>query len=318
MFRPHIMLLLSLITAMAAGGASCPRRRAPAPPVPVFASYPSLNQIAQVINANSSLVSSLQATGATLNVEGAPALRADLALQRPRRFRLRVELGLTGAEMDIGSNEDHFWLWVKRNQPPAVYHCKHDQFATSAARQVLPVPPEWLGEALGVVSLDLAAQHSGPVPIGAGRLEVRSLIPSPGGDIQRILVVHDTFGWILEQHLLDAQGQTVASAISSGHHENPETGVILPRHVDVRLPTVGLAFSIDVPEFQVNQIGPQAQGLWTMPRPPGFPLVDLATTPPSAIPAAQLRSLPPPPPPRYPLSPTAARPQRTRGFGFRN
>ena len=50
-----------------------------------------------------------------------PRLRASVAFQRPRRFRLRADTGLTGTELDLGSNDDLFWFWVRREQPPAMY-----------------------------------------------------------------------------------------------------------------------------------------------------------------------------------------------------
>ena len=80
----------------------------------------------------------------------------------PKRFRLRAETGITGPELDLGSNDEVYWMWVKRADRPAVYWGRHDQFYQSAARDLLPVPPDWLIEALGVVQLDPTGQHEGP------------------------------------------------------------------------------------------------------------------------------------------------------------
>ena len=95
--------------------------------------------------------------------------RANIALERPRRFRLRADTMITGPEVDLGSNDELFWFWVRRSPEPAVYFCRHDQFSSSVARQVLPVEPEWLIDALGVATLDPAGDHSGPVAVGQGR-----------------------------------------------------------------------------------------------------------------------------------------------------
>ena len=67
-----------------------------------------------------------------------------------------------GPEVDLGSNDQLFWFWIKRNQPPAVYVCRHDQFPTSRARQMIPIDPNWLVEALGTLVLDSQLPHQGP------------------------------------------------------------------------------------------------------------------------------------------------------------
>ena len=44
---------------------------------------------------------------------------ADIAFQRPRSFRL-VGAKFIGPEVDLGSNDELLWFWVKRAQPPAL------------------------------------------------------------------------------------------------------------------------------------------------------------------------------------------------------
>ncbi len=123
----------------------------------------TLEDVIRVVNANSARVQQVQSSGATLNVEGLPTLQASYALERPRRLRLRAELSrLSGSELDLGSNDEIYWMWVKRSDQPAVYWGRHDEYAQSSAREILPVPPEWLIEALGVVELDPTGQHEGP------------------------------------------------------------------------------------------------------------------------------------------------------------
>ena len=53
----------------------------------------------------------------------------------PRRVRLQAETSATGPEVDLGSNEEVFWFWVNRNEPPAVYFDRHSQRAGSAAQK---------------------------------------------------------------------------------------------------------------------------------------------------------------------------------------
>ena len=101
----------------AASGATCPKRGDSGGVLPpeAFAAPPTLEQVVQAVNANSAPVRQLQAEGATLSVQGLPSLRANLVMERPRRFRLVGSLlGVTGPEIDLGSNDELLWMWVKR------------------------------------------------------------------------------------------------------------------------------------------------------------------------------------------------------------
>ncbi len=52
--------------------------------------------------------------------------------------------------LDVGSNSELFWFWVREAPTRAVLFSRHDQFAQSAAAQILPIEPTWLPEALGL------------------------------------------------------------------------------------------------------------------------------------------------------------------------
>jgi len=276
--RSQYFLFLLLVVTFSAGGASCPKRTASGPTLPTaFAGPPTLDEVIRQVNVNSAPIHQLQGQSATLHIPGLPALRTEIVLERPQRLRLRADHMLTGSELDLGSNEDLFWIWVRQADPPAVYFAQNQQYYSSAARQILPVEPTWLISALGVVELDPMGQHSGPTSAGPGRLAVTSRIATPGGPLQRVLILHDTQGTVLEQHLYDAQQRRLASSYASQHQQDPRSGVILPHHVKIELPMTGLQFSINVDRYHVNQLGNNHWQLWQMPRPPGYPLTDLAS-----------------------------------------
>jgi hypothetical protein len=185
------LALAAVVTLVAASGASCPSFvNCYSPPmVRVLPTAPTLADVMTAVNDNSAKVTSLYTTDASIYVPGAPTLRANLAVERPRKFRLRADTALSGSEVDLGSNDELFWFWIRRSEPPALYLCRHDQFAASAARQIVPVEPEWLIEALGVTTLDPALRHEGPSPVGQGRLRIVTHLPGPQGDLQRVMIV---------------------------------------------------------------------------------------------------------------------------------
>ena len=227
------------------------------------------------MNANSQKVDQLQSTGATLKVPGVPALRASVNFERAKRFRLIADTSITGVELDMGSNDNEFWMWVKRNRPPAVYFCRHDEFHNSAVRDVIPIDPAWIAEALGVVYFDPRGRHEGPYPAGEGRIEIRTKIPTPEGDVTKVTVLDDSHGWVLEQHMFDVTGNRVASAVSSHHKYDPAIGVSLPRHIEIELPTIEMQFTLEVSDYIVNRLTGDPAALWTRPDRNEIPPVDL-------------------------------------------
>src|SRR5262245_45035271 len=120
----------ALVVLSAASGAQCNRRDVPNPVAygpRVLTQNPTLADVMQAVNDNNSKIRSLYTTDATLTVPGAPSLRANLALERQKRLRLRAETAITGAEVDLGSNDDLFWVWVRRNDPSTLFYCRHAQ-----------------------------------------------------------------------------------------------------------------------------------------------------------------------------------------------
>jgi hypothetical protein len=252
-----------------------------------------LEDVARVVNANSARIQQVQVTNATLTVDGMPSLQASFALERPRRFRLTADTNFTGREIDLGSNDQLYWIWIKRDHQRAIYFGRHDEYYRSGGRSILPVPPTWLIEALGVIEFDLTGEHEGPYRREAGRLEIHSRIATPTGELVKIIVIDDRHGWVLEQHVYDASypDQILASATASDFNYYPAQGVSLPRHVEIRLPPASLSFAMRIDQHVINHLYSDPEQLWTLPDIPGYDMVDLAT----------LSS----PPPRY-VEPAAA------------
>jgi hypothetical protein len=270
------LLLILILLVFVTSGANCNQWVRSYSQPRMLPETATLDQIVTLVNDNANRVQSLQATQATLSVPGAPSLRATVALAPPRRLRLRADASLTGAELDMGSNDDLFWLWVRRNQPPATFVCRHDQFAMSNARQILPVPPDWLLNAVGLAHFDTSQPLEGPFPLHGDRVEIRSRISTVAGDITQITVVDQWEGTVVEQDAYSPQGQLLAVARASRFLRDPATGATLPRSIDVQWPTAQMSFQLDVTNWLINTIPADNYTLWTKPVYPGYPDVDLA------------------------------------------
>lgn len=247
----------------------------------------SLEQVMAAVNQNAARVQSLQTNNATITVPGMPGiplLRGNIAVERPNRVRLQASTALTGPEVDLGSNDELFWFWVRRNNPPALYFSRHDQYAGSAAQQVLPIDPQWLLDALGLAQFSASDQHEGPLPHGNGTLEIRSVVQSRAGTLTKSTVIDAKRAWVLEQHIYNSSGTLLASAIARSHRYYPEWGASLPQVLEIRLPAAQLALSMDLGTVYVNQLANNPT-LWSMPVLSGYPQVDLGSAPPGAVPA---------------------------------
>jgi hypothetical protein len=296
---PTLVTFAALVLLTTAGGAQCLPQRQQFTSIAgprVLSESPQQADIIQAVNANSALIRSLYTTDATMSVPGAPSLRANLALEREKKLRLRAETALTGAEVDMGSNDELFWFWVRRNPPPTLYYCRHDKFATSSARQIVPVDPQWLLDAVGLATFDPYHQHSPPTRTPNNNWEIRTTFNGPTGQMSKSTVVDASRGFILEQHLFDARGTLMASALASKHWRDPASGAIVPQQVKINWPATQFSLEFDVKSWQVNNIPADPTALFTLPSFPGWAVVDLGTQTPQPGQTSMLPSISTPQP----------------------
>jgi len=320
---PRSSAWLLAVVLISASGASCPTRQPPGVAAPAaFTAPPTVADVLRVVNGNNSRISQLQADNARLSIQGVPPMRASVALQRPRDFRLRAQFVGLGEVLDLGSNQELFWALIDApqmatNVPRGIYYARHDQYLPGQAAEILPIRPDWLVDAFGLPIFDLAHSHEGPWQRGAEQLEIRSRIPTPAGETGRITVIHATYGWVLEQHTYDPRGQLIGSSFTSNHRYYPEIGVSIPHRIEIRLPPPGRSIQLEIDSYSINQLRVDPSQLFAMPSYPGYPMFDLAApsgiAPPAGAPG-QAPAMPYPvqsPVERYPM--TGFRP-RYRGY----
>jgi hypothetical protein len=273
--------LAVVVVSIASSGASCPQvlRGYQVGTMPLPRALPpqaSLDQIIATVHDNTQRVRSYMAPQAVLSVPGVPRLSAQVASEPPRRFRLRAQTAVTGSELDIGSNDDLFWLWIRRHQPPVMLFCRHDQYARSSARRLLPIRADWMPELLGLVRFDPENRHEGPFLLPDGRLEIRSRIGSDEGELLKSTLLDGTTGLVVEQHLFTPSGERLASVRTSRHRVDPQSGAALPRLVEVSWPVAGIDFQLELTAISTNMPATDPGQLWQMPAYEGYEPVDLA------------------------------------------
>ena len=274
-------LLALVVVALASTGATCPNAlrgyQVGVMPLPrALPEQPTLEQVIGTVHDNTRRVRSLMAPQAVLSVPGVPRLSAQVACEPPRRFRLRAQTAITGGELDIGSNDELFWLWIRRHEPPVTLYCRHDDYAKSAARKLIPLRADWMPELLGLVTFRPEDQHEGPVPLTDGRIEIRTTMAGPDGAMRKSTILDGTTGLVLEQHLFTPTGERLASVRTSRHRVDPPSGAALPRLVEVSWPASGVEFQLELTSITTNMAPADPGQLWQMPSYEGFQPIDLA------------------------------------------
>ena len=201
-------------------------------------------------------------------------LSANLAVESPRNFRLRVS-SVAGDEADFGSNGERFWFWMRRSDPNRVFTARHDQLDEVQRRVPIPFQPDWLMEVLGVIPIEASLytlEHSDP----EGRtvtLVSERLTPS-GQPVRRVILVDARHGLVLGHSLYDATGKLIAKAALKDHQLDAVSQVILPHRIDLDWPNAGLAMTMHIGKnVEINPHGlPEA--MWQPS--PGLQLFDLA------------------------------------------
>jgi hypothetical protein len=277
-------VLATVLQASCASSLRNPFRSAGPPAPEVLMPGAALNDVIAMVNRNADKLQSYQTNNASISVPGLPGiplLTGKIAAQRPGRLRLLASTALTGPEVDLGSNDELYWFWVKRNEPPALYFARHNQAVGSAAQQLTPIEPQWLLDALGFMRFNPEDAHQGPAPLGDRGLEVRSVLKGRSQTFTRVAVIDVRKAWVLEQHIYDSSGRLIASTAAREHRYLPEAGLSLPQKIDVRIPAAEFSLSIDVGTVAVNGTMENA-ALWTMPNLSGYPQIDLGAAPASA------------------------------------
>ncbi len=281
--------LFTLIALVCSGGASCPRVAEPfaATPQPVVGPAPSLADLARVVNDNSAKVRAVSTVDAKISVPGhalLPSVKASMAWERGRHFRLIGETALTGVEFDLGSNDELFWVWMKQAAQPSILYCHHQDFPATELARVFPVDPEWLIDACGLPIVDMNRQHFGPYLLATQpgenpRYGLYTLIETPRGPVTKTIVIDGTTGWVVQQSLIDpadSTGQPFAVAVAEDFQRDALTGAYAPRTIKLQWPKQQFGLEIDLGTLKTNESAAQDPQTWAMPQYDGAAPVNLA------------------------------------------
>lgn len=213
-------------------------------------------------------LSSWRSSSVNLKVDGVPiALPASIAVQAPRNFRLLVSHPLSrGQELDIGSNQERFWIWTKEN--PEVMTASHEDVTVAMEELEMPIHihPDWLMEVFGVVPLDASEFVLKRPSVENGYVDLVATRQSPlGQDVERVLRVNLVRGHISE-HLLRLPGGKVLARAHMDKYTAAEGNVQIPLLISLEWPDAQMRMVMEIKNPHVNS--PELANhthLWAMP-----------------------------------------------------
>jgi hypothetical protein len=219
-----------------------------------------------------------------VSMTGTPKLRGSIQLERPKRLRLKAGvLGMNEMGVDVGSNDDLFWIWTRvalPGQSPTLMWAYHDSFrqSTSTIRQAVPMEPEWLIEALGLVDFSAYQSHSQPTPHPGGRMQMISARTGAQGKQYRVTVFAARRGIIEQQSLYNQQGNLIAFTNSSAHVFYPQHNVSLPRKIELHLfqNAQEITMLVSTDNYKINSLFGDPELMWQMPDPGDVQRINLA------------------------------------------
>jgi hypothetical protein len=259
----------------------------------VPAGTPKPEQLVSFLNLNAQRIRSLESFSLDIDAkqDNQPVgLMGTLACQKaavpgaPPNFRMQAR-ALGNTEVDIGSNSEEFWYWIRRAPQPYVFHCSYADFRAGKARMPFPFQPEWIVEALGVAELNPNVQYQ--VREGRNNYELveRSLSPQ-GQPVQKVTVfsrapAQNKMPQILAHVLQDGNGKEICSAHVVDVQTDQVTGAVLPRMVKMRWPQEKMELTLRLNQLRVNSPIDEARAadLFTRRRLSSMPGYDLARGP---------------------------------------
>ena len=257
----------------------------PAAPAAPVTRQPSSAQVQLIktLNARARAVKQLNAP-VTIKIPGAPKIKGSLQVEFPKRMRLKAGVfGVSEMGVDAGSNEQQFWVWSKMalpGSPAALYFANHDQYQNSQARSQIPLEPEQIINALGLVTLDPNGQHYGPYPEGKKYVRLYTIENTNGARQTRMMLINTNTAAVEQTSVYDQSNQLVAYANAIKFKNYNQHNISLPQKIEIHVVQPGQAdfvMKVDLGSFSVNSLFGDPNQMWAMPEARNVKRVDLGT-----------------------------------------
>jgi hypothetical protein len=220
---------------------------------------PTVESLVEYLNQESGRVQNLRAN-VDIDAKG-PAgqigLSGLIAAQKPLQFRLMADL-LGKSAVDIGSNNDEFWYWISKDNPPYLYHCAYKDLATGKVNVPFPFQPDMVLAALGIAEYETKGKYELREQPRTWEL-IQSTVSANGQKVTRITVFNKEIAksgqpQVLGHVIQDASGNLVCKAVVEKVKEDKETNTKLPSVVKLEWPGMKMSMKLMLHNIETNRI----------------------------------------------------------------
>lgn len=188
-------------------------------------------------------------------------LEGTLVFSRPRNLRVDLKPGLGEKVVEIGSNDNDYWVWIEPNFA-AMYWGSHRNAGKPCVGK-MPVRPDQILAALGLCGLPHDAELLGPVFRQEEHADVLAYIrreESGAYRYDREYHVSRRPPFLFDTiQLYDAEGRRAVSALLDDYRPAWKDGPLVPHRIDIRWPGEDAEFRVEARSFEAaNRTSPRA------------------------------------------------------------
>lgn len=226
------------------------------------AKNPKVDEVLAHLNQNTNKIESWRANRVRIAFDGW-SVSGSIAVQKDRHLRIEVS-SMRGKEVDMGSNDERFWLW-SREMEPGFVTCKHENMDMARRQVGIPFEPDWLMQALGVSPIPTTGVTMQSDPANEQVRLIEHVMSAHGQPLRRAVLVDLKRGGIVVEHCLyDYNGVPIAMAKLGDHRLDKESGVVLPRRIALEFPQNKKTMTMTLADLRVNPSSFPAD-IWEMP-----------------------------------------------------
>lgn len=185
------------------------------------------------------------------------SLRGQMVAQKQRNFRMSAKVA--GQQVvDLGSNDQEFWYWISKADPPYQIYCSYKDLNEGRVRKMpFPFQPEWVMEAMGLAQYGPAEKYK--IESDAENVKLVEKTTSPQGQAVRKVIVMKRRPMVapapqVTDFLLldDATGKEICAAHIKETQIDRATGALLPRRMELRWPAERMKMALKLDGVNVN------------------------------------------------------------------
>jgi hypothetical protein len=153
------------------------------------------SQFVSFLNRQAELIQSISYTDVSMSVGTGgiiePSLSAELDCAKPRSFRMKGSHALQSGQVDLGSNDQFLWVYVRHAQQgmPNYMYARNDDLNSGRVKLPIPFDPDWVFMALGMSGVDSTAEPKVNLYTREREYHLSYTSRTPQGELVRKIVV---------------------------------------------------------------------------------------------------------------------------------